>query len=264
MVDEDRTIQVGEKMNMHVLNNMRLFNNQKSLIMFAYINHGHEWTQNTFLVTSYGSRSGIVTHGSGKELRALQSQVDPGVQARPMVGVPGSHQGCQGNGPGSHHWKMWDSHLCGPQRGKIHLSPQGTLIGQSTCSSGGESDSSAHKREKPGGGSGLHLHTRTCSSGGVASPSSDVLGSLGAVTSTSGSSLGIGGSALPSVVGALWSFSATSNISTSSILPLWITEVRHSWSSYNAPQNTTGGIPEWTVHFCRALANATLSSAWST
>ena len=42
MVDEDRMIQMGEKMSMHVLSNIRWFNNQKSLIMFTYINHGHK------------------------------------------------------------------------------------------------------------------------------------------------------------------------------------------------------------------------------
>ena len=52
MVDEDRMIKMGEKMNMHGLNNIRWFNNQKSLVMFTYIDPGHEQTHNTFLATS--------------------------------------------------------------------------------------------------------------------------------------------------------------------------------------------------------------------
>ena len=51
MVDGDRTIQMGEKMDMHVLNNITQFNNQKSLIMFTYIDPEHKQTHNTFLVT---------------------------------------------------------------------------------------------------------------------------------------------------------------------------------------------------------------------
>ena len=53
MVDEDRTIQIREKMNMHELSNIRLFNNQRRhLILFTCINHGLEQTHNTFLITS--------------------------------------------------------------------------------------------------------------------------------------------------------------------------------------------------------------------
>ena len=52
MMDEDRMIQVREKRNMCVLGNIRSFNNQGSLIMFTCVNHEHEQTQNTFLVTS--------------------------------------------------------------------------------------------------------------------------------------------------------------------------------------------------------------------
>ena len=40
MVDEDRTIQMREKMKMYVLSNIRSFNNQRSLIMFICIGHG--------------------------------------------------------------------------------------------------------------------------------------------------------------------------------------------------------------------------------
>ena len=67
MVDEDRTIPMRETMNMHVLSNIRSFNNQGSLIMFTCTDHQIEQTHNTFLVTSYESRSSIVAHGLGKE-----------------------------------------------------------------------------------------------------------------------------------------------------------------------------------------------------
>ena len=52
MVDEDRTILMREKTNMHVLSNIRLFNNRRSLIVFICTNHRQEQTHNTFLVTS--------------------------------------------------------------------------------------------------------------------------------------------------------------------------------------------------------------------
>ena len=97
---------------------------------------------------------------------------------------------------------------------------QGMFVGQSACSSGGELDSSAHRREKPGDGSDLHLGTRMSFSGGVASSGFDALSSLRAVTPTGGSTLGIGDSALPSEAGATGSFSATSSISRSSRLLL--------------------------------------------
>ena len=42
MVDEDRTILMGEKMNMHVLHNIRSCNNQRSLAMFTCSSHGQE------------------------------------------------------------------------------------------------------------------------------------------------------------------------------------------------------------------------------
>ena len=51
MVHEDRMILMREKMNMHVLSNIRSFNNQGSLIMYTCANHKIEWTHNTFLVT---------------------------------------------------------------------------------------------------------------------------------------------------------------------------------------------------------------------
>ena len=51
-------------------------------------------------------------------------------------------------------------------------------MGQSACSGGGESDSSAHETENPGGGSGLHLGTRVSSSGGVAPSGSSTLTSV--------------------------------------------------------------------------------------
>ena len=93
-------------------------------------------------------------------------------------------------------------------------------MGQPVCSGGGESDLSDDRREKPGGGSGLHLGTRMSSSGGVASSGSNVLNSLGPVTLTGWSALGISYGALPSEVGAMGSFSATSSISRSSRLLL--------------------------------------------
>ena len=62
-----------------------------------------------------------------------------------------------------------------PKEAKSSWAPRGTLIGQFACSGGGESDSSAHKREKPGEGGGLHLGTRANSSCGVASPGSEAL-----------------------------------------------------------------------------------------
>ena len=85
-----------------------------------------------------------------------------------------------------------------PKKAKSSWAPQVMFMGQSAHSGGGESDLSAHGREKPGGGSGLHLGTRVSSSGGVASSGSSALGSLGAVTLTSGSALSIGNGALPS------------------------------------------------------------------
>ena len=41
IVDEDQMIWMAEKINMHVLNNIRWFNNQKSLILLTYIDPGH-------------------------------------------------------------------------------------------------------------------------------------------------------------------------------------------------------------------------------
>ena len=73
-----------------------------------------------------------------------------------------------------------------PNEAKSHCAAGGTHMGQSACSSEGESDSSAHEREKPGGASGLHLGTRASSSGGVASSDSDVVSSLGMVKLTGG------------------------------------------------------------------------------
>ena len=164
----------------------------------------------------------------------------------------------------THHWKMWDSPLYGPQGGKIQLGSLGYVHGPSCLPWWGESDSSAYGKEKPGGGGVLHLGTRVSSSGCVASSGSNAFGSLGAVIPTSGSALGISNSAVPSEVGATGSFSTTSNISRSSRSPLWITEVRHLWSSYTALQSTHRGIPEWTAHLWRAIANVTVSSAHTT
>ena len=62
---------------------------------------------------------------------------------------------------------------------KSSWAARGTLMGQSTCSGGGDPDSSAHKRKKPGGASSLHLGTRVSSSSGAASSGSDAVGSLG-------------------------------------------------------------------------------------
>ena len=121
-------------------------------------------------------------------------------------------------------------------------------MGQSACSCRDELDSSAHWREKPGGGGGLHLGTRMSFSGGVAFSGSDVLSSLRAFTPTGGSALGIGDSALLSEAGTMGSFSATSNILRSSMSPLQITEARHLWSSCTALQSTPGDILEWTAH----------------
>ena len=58
------------------------------------------------------------------------------------------------------------------------------------------------------GASGLHLGTRVSPSGSAACSGSDVLGSLGTVTQTSGFALGIGNGALPSEAGATESFAA--------------------------------------------------------
>ena len=52
MLDEDRMILVREKTNMHVMSNIRSFNNQSSLVVFTCTGHRHKWTHNTFLVTS--------------------------------------------------------------------------------------------------------------------------------------------------------------------------------------------------------------------
>ena len=52
MVDEDRMIQIREKMNVCVLGNIRSVNNQGNLVVFTCVNPGHGWTHNTFLVTS--------------------------------------------------------------------------------------------------------------------------------------------------------------------------------------------------------------------
>ena len=50
--DEDRMILMREKMIMHVLSNIRLFNNHRSLIVFTCTSHRHKQTHNTTLVTS--------------------------------------------------------------------------------------------------------------------------------------------------------------------------------------------------------------------
>ena len=147
---------------------------------------------------------------------------------------------------------------------KSNWAPWDMCMGQPAYSSGGKSDSSAHKREKLWGGSGLYLGTRVSSSGCAASPGSQVLGSLGVVTLIGGSALGISDNALPSEAGAIGSFSTTSSIPRSSRLPLWITKARHPHSSCTALQSTPGGIPEWMAHHCRALAKATVSSAYTT
>ena len=52
MVDEDRMILMREKMNVHVLSNIRSFNIEGKLFMFTCTNHPVEWTQNSFMVTS--------------------------------------------------------------------------------------------------------------------------------------------------------------------------------------------------------------------
>ena len=51
-VNEDRTIQMRQKMSLYVLGNIRSFNNQGSPLMFTCVNCGHEQTHNSFLVTS--------------------------------------------------------------------------------------------------------------------------------------------------------------------------------------------------------------------
>ena len=74
----------------------------------------------------------------------------------------------------------WYSHCTSPITGKCNMvtcmepkeaksswAPRGLLMGQSACSSGVESNSSAHKREKLGSASRLHLGTGASSSGGV-------------------------------------------------------------------------------------------------
>ena len=76
-------------------------------------------------------------------------------------------------------------------------------MGQPACSGGDGSDSSAHKRERPGGGDGLHLGTRAISSGGVTSHSSEALSLLGVIALISGSIWEISYGALPSEAGAI-------------------------------------------------------------
>ena len=112
-----------------------------------------------------------------------------------------------------------------PKEAKSSWAPRGMFMGQSTCSSGVELDLSAHERKTPGGTSGLCLGKRVSCSGGVVSSGSDVVGSLGVVTLTDGSTLGIGNGTLPLEVGAMGTLSATSNILRSTRLPLSITEV---------------------------------------
>ena len=57
--------------------------------------------------------------------------------------------------------------------------------------------------KKPGGCGGLFLGTRASSSGGVVSSGSNALRSLGAVTPTSGSTMGIGDGAPHAETGSL-------------------------------------------------------------
>ena len=131
---------------------------------------------------------------------------------------------------------------------KSSWAPRGTLMGQSTLYSGDESDSSAHERGMPGGAGGLCLGTRASSSGGVASSGSDAVNSLGTVTPTGGSALGISNGTVPLEVGATGSLSATSNISRSIWSPSSNTEVGHLWRSCTALQNIPGGIAECMTH----------------
>ena len=186
-----------------------------------------------------------------------------------MVGVPGSGTSGQWSGTDTHnashcYWKIWECHLCGLQGGKIQLGSLEYIHGPAGLFSWGsvrlislwevkargkQWSLSWHKGEFPGG---------------AVSPGSETIGSLGAITQTGGSTLSIGDGALPSEAGATGSFSAIPSISRSSRLLLWIMEARYSCSSSTAPKSTPGGIPEQTVHLCRALAKATVSSACTT
>ena len=148
--------------------------------------------------------------------------------------------------------------LYGPQGGKIHWSSWGHAHGPVNLLWRWVRLISPWEG-KAMGPSGLCPGTRMSSSGGF-----DAVGSLGAVTPTSVSALGIGNGGLPLEVGATGSVLATSNILKLTRLPLLITEARHLWSLCNAPQSIPRGIPEWMTHLWRAMASATVSSHHTT
>ena len=142
----------------------------------------------------------------------------------------------------THHWKCDMVTCMDPKEAKSIWAPGGTLMGQSACSGGGESDSSAHEMEAPGGD--LCLGIRASSPGGAAFSGSNAVSSLGVVTPNGGSALCISDGVLPLEVGAKGSLSATFNILRLTRLSLSITEVRHSQSSCMALQSIPRGIQE--------------------
>ena len=155
-----------------------------------------------------------------------QSQVDPGVEAGPIVGVPVSGTSGQWSGTGTHNIP--------------HLSLENVI----------QSPVWTPRRQNPVGLPGVHsgasppalLGGQTCLP--IRGKSQWVL----LVTLTSGSTLGIGNGALPLEVGTMESLLATSNISRLTRLPLSSTEARYLWSSYTALQSIPMGILEWTAH----------------
>ena len=124
-----------------------------------------------------------------------------------------------------------------PQGGKIQLGLYGYVHGPFCLLWWGWVRLICPWKGEARGGSGLPFGTRTSSTSGVASSGSDALGSLGAITPTSGSALGIGNGALPVVAGAMGSFSATSNISRLARSSLLCCSAEH-----------LGGILEWIAH----------------
>ena len=155
-------------------------------------------------------------------------------------------------------------HLQTYQWGKIHFGSQGYAHGPIHLLWRGEPDSSAHKRVNPAGASGLLIGTRAKSLGFPASSGSKAVGLLGGGTPTDSSTVGTSTEALSAGARVMGSFFTTSNMLRSSRSPLSSRAVRQLWSSCTALQSSSGGIPEWTAHLWRAMANTIISSHHTT
>ena len=109
---------------------------------------------------------------------------------------------------------------------KFSWAPRGTLMGQSTCSRGGDLDSSACEKVNPGG-RGLLIDTRVKSSHCAASSGFEVVSSLGVGTLTGSSSK----ETLSAGAGVTGFFIITSNMSKFNRSSL----SRRGWGSCRAP-----------------------------